>query len=158
MRSAQALLTTPERPLRYIAVAWLFTFVPAALLSALVSMVLPEIEQPDFPAGNLTIFILIVLFAPVTETLIMGSILLLLRRLVPEPWAVAISAAGWGIVHSLQAFAWGLVIWWPFLVFSAVFMVWCRRSVAGAFAVVSALHALHNLLPALTLLYRDQLS
>jgi hypothetical protein len=57
------------------------------------------------------------------------------------------------VAHSLQAPAWGLVIWWPFLIFSTVFLVWRERSLLGAFALVSLLHALHNLLPALRLVF-----
>jgi hypothetical protein len=45
------------------------------------------------------------------------------------------------------------VIWWPFLIFSTAFLVWRQRSVLGAFGLVSLLHALHNLLPALGLLF-----
>ena len=149
------LLLTPERPFRYVAVAWLCTFFPAALLSALVSQLLPGVEQPEFPFGNLTVFLLVVLFAPVVETFIMGFVLLLLRRFMPDRWAAILSAAGWGVAHSLQAPAWGLVIWWPFLIFSTAFLVWRRRSLTLAFVLVSGLHALHNLVPALTLLLAD---
>ena len=146
------ILFTPERPARYVAVAWVCTFFPALLLSSLVSSVVLEAAQPSFPFGNLVVFVLVVLFAPALETLIMGSALLLLRRVVPDSWAAVLSAAGWGLAHSIQAPAWGLVIWWPFLIFSAAFLVWRQRSVWSAFALVTALHSLHNLLPALGLL------
>ena len=63
--------------------------------------------------------------------------------------AVLVSAALWGIAHSLQAAAWGLVIWWPFVIFSTLYMVWRERSVWAALGVVTATHALQNLGPAL---------
>jgi len=43
------------------------------------------------------------------------------------------------------------VIWWPFLVFSTVFLTWRSRSLTAALALAAASHALHNLLPALLL-------
>ena len=67
--------------------------------------------------------------------------------------AVAVSAAGWGIAHSLQAPAWGLVIWWPFLIFSTLYLAWRPRGVAIALAVAATAHGLHNLLPALTVAF-----
>lgn len=141
------------RALTYIPVAWLLTFFPALALSALVVAAVGEGAQPDFPFGSWTVFLLVVVFAPVSETFIMGAVLLLLRRFLTPVVSVLVSAAGWGVVHSLQAPAWGLVIWWPFLIFSTAFLVWRERSLLGAFALVSLLHALHNLLPALGLVF-----
>lgn len=145
-------LFVPGQSLSYIPVAWLLTFVPALALSALVATI-GEAAQPNFPFGSWMVFLLVVVFAPVTETLIMGVVLLVLRRFMPPAVSVLVSAAGWGVAHSLQAPAWGLVIWWPFLIFSTVFLVWRERSLLGAFALVSLLHALHNLLPALGLVF-----
>ena len=145
-------LFTPAAPVRYLALAWLTTFVPALLLSALVSSVAGEAAQPDFPFGSWTIFALVVIFAPISETLIMGTVLLILRQFLSPAATVVLSALGWGVAHSLAARAWGLVIWWPFLIFSTVFLVWRERGLLQAFAIVSLLHALHNLLPAIGLL------
>lgn len=142
-------LFVPERPASYIAVAWALALLPSLLLSALVSSLLPE-QGPEFPpmSAGLSIFLLAV-FAPVLETLIMGGVLLVLERLFGFFPAILLSAAGWGVAHSLQALAWGMVIWWPFLIFSISFLVWKRRSLAAAFAVPAAVHALQNLGPAL---------
>ena len=142
-----------EQPGAYLGVAWLLTFFPALALSALVSTVAGEVAQPAFPFGSWTVFALVVVFAPIAETLIMGTVLLLLRTFLSPLAAVLVSAAGWGVAHSLQAPAWGLVIWWPFLIFSTAFLVWRERSLFAAFALVSAAHALHNLLPALGLVF-----
>ena len=97
-------------------------------------------------------FFLVTLFAPVVETLIMAAVLELLLRIVPPGWAVALSALGWGIAHSLQAPTWGLVIWWPFLIFSMLYVTWRKRSILAAIGIVAAVHALNNLIPALLLL------
>jgi hypothetical protein len=90
-----------------------------------------------------------VLFAPVVETLIMGAVLLFLLLFLSPTAAIILSAIGWGIAHSLVAPMWGLVIWWPFLIFSTLFVAWRSRSLALAFAIPALVHALQNLVPAI---------
>lgn len=138
-----------ERMASYVPLAWAMALLPSLLLSALVNAVAPG-QGPELPevAPGLLIFLLVV-FAPVVETLIMGAVLLLLERLFGLLPAVLLSAAGWGLAHSLQAPAWGLVIWWPFLIFSTAFLVWKRRGLGLAFLVPTLVHALQNLGPAL---------
>lgn len=145
-------LFEPQRLLRYVAVAWACAFFPSLLLSALASGLLPD-AGPAFPEVHpfLLLFLLVV-FAPVIETLIMGAVLLILERIVGFFPAVVMSSVGWGVAHSLQATAWGLVIWWPFLIFSIVFLTWRRRNLALAFGVPMLVHGLQNLGPALLLL------
>ena len=63
--------------------------------------------------------------------------------------AAVLASIGWGLAHSSAAPIWGLIIWWPFLIFSTLFVVWRSRSLAAAFAVPAAVHALHNLGPGL---------
>ena len=144
-------LFDPRRPLHYVLLAWGCAFLPSLLLSVLASQMLPE-SAPSFPKvePGLLLFLLVV-FAPVIETLIMGAVLLLLDRIAGFVPAVLLSSLGWGIAHSLQAPAWGLVIWWPFLIFSITFLVWRRRSLAVAFGMPMLVHALQNLGPALLL-------
>jgi hypothetical protein len=146
-------LLEPQRLTVVIPTAWLTTFLPSILLAALASWIFPTADQPRFDVnGGLALFLLVV-FAPIVETLIMGAVLLLLLRFVPATAAVLISAAGWGIAHSLAAPAWGLVIWWPFLIFSTLFVTWRSRSLLAALAVPATVHALHNLPSALLLSY-----
>ena len=45
----------------------------------------------------------------------------------------------------------GPVIWWPFVIFSTLFLTWRRRSIPAAIGMATAAHAAHNLLPALLL-------
>ena len=49
---------------------------------------------------------------------------------------------------------WGLVIWWPFLIFSTLFVVWRQRGFLAGVGVAAATHALQNLGPALVLAHR----
>ena len=90
----------------------------------------------------------VVIFAPFVETLIMGTVLLILLRFVRPTVAVLISAAGWGVAHSLQIPIWGLTIWWPFLVLSTLFVAYRERSLLAAFALPAIVHAMQNLGPA----------
>ena len=77
--------------------------------------------------------------------------LALLVRLTSPTAAVVVSAAGWGIAHSTAAPGWGLVIWWPFVIFSTLFLTWRKRSTLAAIGMATAAHAAHNLLPSLLL-------
>jgi membrane protease YdiL (CAAX protease family) len=145
----------PERPLLALAVAWLLTFPLSIGLAAIMSYLFPGAQQPEFPVSGLTALFLLVIFAPALETLIMGGVLLVLLRFLSPSIAVVVSALGWGVAHSLGAPTWGLVIWWPFLIFSTLFVTWRRRSLALAFAMPALAHALHNLPSAILVGYTD---
>ncbi len=142
-------LREPRRPLLAIALGWLFAFVPSLALSAAIQKLFPNLSGPEFEmTGALAIFLLVV-FAPVVETVLMGGLLtFLLPRMAPVP-AILISTVVCAVLHSLQAPAWGLVIWWPFLIFSTLFVVWRVRGFWPAVGLVTLVHGLQNLLPAL---------
>lgn len=140
--------------------AWVAILIGAALtlagslaLSALATSVAPTLGKPEFPMRGPVAFLLLFAFAPFVETLIMAALLTVLARFMSPTFAVLISAALWGIAHSLQAAVWGLVIWWPFVIFSTLYMVWRERSVVAALGVATATHALQNLLPALKIAF-----
>ena len=128
------------------------TTLPALLLSALVASLIPKAPGPEFGAVSLDLFLRLVVMAPLLETLIMAGVLELLLLALPPKWAVAASSLGWGLAHSLIAVAWGLVIWWPFLIFSTLYVTWRGQGRGRAIAIVFAVHALNNLGPALLLL------
>ena len=143
----------PRKPLRALAITWLTTLVPSVLLAALIAQVAPDVPRPEFNmSGPLAVFLLAV-FAPVVETLIMGTVLLVLLRLFSPTVAILLSAVGWGIAHSMAAPTWGLVIWWPFLVLSALFVAWRQRSLAAAYVMPTIAHGLHNLPMSLLVAY-----
>ena len=144
-------LREPRRPLLALAIAWATAFLPSIPLGAAVTSLLPREALPQFPTVDWYIFFLLVVAAPLLETMIMGAALLLLRIFLNPTHAVLVSAVGWGILHSTAAPAWGLVIWWPFLVFSTVFLTWRSRSLLAALGLAAATHALHNFVPALLL-------
>ena len=142
-------IRVPRRPLRAIAIGWLTAFPVTMLLAGLAALLFPESAQPEFQGPPGLMLFAVVVFAPVVETLIMGGLLLVLLRIVPPVAAIVISAVGWGIAHSLAAPTWGLAIWWPFLIFSTLFVAWRRRSLTLAFVLPMCVHALQNLLPSL---------
>ena len=143
-------------PLRETRRAWLAILLGATLtiagslaLALLSKSIAPELSTPAFPMkGPLALFLLVV-FAPLLETLIMAGFLSLFLRFLPPAGAILLSAAGWGAAHSLEALGWGLVIWWPFLIFSTLFVVWRQRGFWAGVGVAAATHALQNLGPAL---------
>ena len=144
-----AALGEPRQPLRAIAIGWLLACPISLALSALFHWLLPSAEPPHFEIGGPVLVFLLVIFSPLVETLIMAGVLEVLLRFVRPPIAIGLSSLGWGIAHSLEAPAWGLVIWWPFLIFSTLYVTWRQRSAWLAIAVVFCVHALQNLGPAL---------
>ena len=144
-------LLQARSPALAIALGALIAFLPSILLAMLAMWLLPGGERPQFAVDGTFALLGLVVFAPVTETLIMGAVLLVLLRLVGPTSAVLLSAIGWGIAHGLAVPVWGLIIWWPFLIFSTLFVVWRNRSLAAAFAVPATVHALHNLGPAIAI-------
>lgn len=149
LRFLPAALRVPDRAGRAMLVGGALSLAGSILLSALVQELVPDLAKPEFPSIGLAAFLSFVLFAPVVETLIMAGVLAVLTRFVSATAAILASAALWGLAHSLLAPAWGLIIWWPFLIFSTLFVVWRERGIAAGLGVAAATHALQNLIPAL---------
>ena len=153
LRCLPRALRVPRRPLVAILVGWLTAFPISIALAMAAAFLVPGVEQPRFDVNGGAALFALVVFAPVVETLIMGAALLVLLVFVPPAAAVFMSAIGWGIAHSLAVPIWGLVIWWPFLIFSTLFVAWRARSLILAFVIPMCVHALQNLLPALLVAY-----
>ena len=147
-----AALLEPRRPLRAIVVGWLASSIPALGLAALAGWLLPHAAAPNLPVGGVYSFLLVVVISPLLETMIMALAIEIGLLILPPIAVVLLSSMGWGIAHSLAAPAWGLVIWWPFLIFSTLYVTWRGKGRLGAIALVATVHALNNFLPALLLL------
>jgi membrane protease YdiL (CAAX protease family) len=148
--------TGHSRPL-YILKGWLLTLLPSLVLAVLMGMIFTalvgEPQTPSFPKARPSILVfLLVVFAPVVETLAMVPPLLLLNRMLGPSFAAVLSAVGWAVLHSLKAPSWGFVIWWPFFVFSAIILAWRKQSLLTGMLIVMAIHGMQNAVPALLLL------
>lgn len=137
----------------YVFKAWLLTFVPSLALAATVTALAPEPPSPDFGGTGVVVFLLLVIFAPVVETLIMVPPVLLLNRLLGPAAAAIGSAIAWGALHSSAEPLWGAIVWWPFLIFSTIILVWRKRSLATGMVLVICVHAMQNALAGLGLLF-----
>lgn len=138
----------PHNAVRALAVAWLLTFPVSIVMAMLLAVLAPDASQPQFPFKGADLFVRLVVFAPILETLIMGGVLLILQLLLRPTGAVLATALLAGLAHSFApngVAVWGLVIWWPFLIFSTLFVVWRERSLLVAFAMPALAHGLHNL-------------
>jgi hypothetical protein len=142
-------LLEPKSPYLAIGVAWLLTFPVSIALAGILHLIAPNAQGPEFPVTGPWAVFLLVVFSPLVETLLMAGALALLLRFMPPRWAVLASATGWGAAHSLAAPVWGLIIWWPFLIFSTLYITWRQRSLGLALAVPMITHALQNLPPAI---------
>ena len=155
LRFLPASLREPRRAWLAIPTGWALSMLGSLLLALAVELLVPNLASPDIPkmAPAMLIFMFVV-FAPAVESILMGAILVLLLRWMPPVTAVVVSALAWGVFHSLQASAWGLAIWWPFLIFSTLFVVWRQRGFWTGVGVATATHMLQNLGPALALMLR----
>jgi hypothetical protein len=128
--------------------AWLLCIIPSLALAFLVQSFAPKLDMPEFPIKGLVGFLSLAVFAPIVETFILAAFVSLFRKVFSPTVSVFLSAAGWGIAHSIQASAWGLIVWWPFLIMSMLFLVWRERGFWIAIAIPAAVHTLQNAAPA----------
>ena len=146
-------LREPRRAWLSVLVGWLLSMTGSIALAALSNVVAPSLASPEFPMKGATAFVLLVIIAPFIETLIMAGFLSLFLRFMPPAAAILLSAVGWGIAHSTQALGWGLVIWWPFLIFSTLYVVWRQRGFWAGVGVAALTHAMQNLGPGLVVAF-----
>jgi hypothetical protein len=91
-----------------------------------------------------------VLFAPLVESCILIGAIELLRWLRAPGWLQVLAAAG--ILAGPHSFRWGpegILVMPSFTIQAASFLYWRARSWKKGFAVVAAIHALSNLMPAM---------
>jgi hypothetical protein len=154
LRFLPAPLREPRRAWLAIPIGWALSFLGSLVLAIVVHWIAPDakaVEVPKLPAW--LVIAAFAVFAPVVESILMGLLLKLLQRWLMPATAVLVSAVCWGIFHSLQVPVWGLAIWWPFLIFSTLFVVWQRRGFWTAVGVAAATHSLQNLAPSLAMAY-----
>jgi hypothetical protein len=148
-------LTDQPLPMkRYIFVMALISLIPSVLLGILVGatglfeQIGPDIEIYEGPV--LGIFFAMVVVSPVVETLFMSLFFFILSFFITSKRKlVVISAIFWAGLHSLLSPGWGLIVWWPFAVFSCAYLTWRNKSWLHAIWVTTCIHALQNLIPSI---------
>jgi len=150
-----AFLREPRRAWLVIPVAWLASIIGSLALAALVQSIAPHAQSVEVPKGLPPWLIIFgfAIFSPVVESILMGLGLKLLLRWLAPGQAIFTSAIVWGILHSLQVPVWGLALWWPFVIFSTLFVVWQQRGFWTGVGVAAATHFLQNIGPSLAIAY-----
>lgn len=153
LRFLPSTLREPRRAWLAILTGWALSIVGSLVLAAIFAMVLPQLKGPEFPMKGWGALFALVVFAPLIETLIMAGLIWLFERVLPTTGAVVASAIAWAAFHSTQALGWGLVIWWPFLIFSTLYVVWRQRGFWSGVGVAATTHALQNLGPGVAIAF-----
>jgi hypothetical protein len=148
-------LREPRRAWLAIPLAWLFCIVPSVAFAYVVQALAPQLDMPEFPIKGHVAFLALAVFSPIIETLILAAFITLFRFVFSPTVSVFLSAIGWGVAHSTQASAWGLVVWWPFLIMSMLYVVWRQRGFWIAIMVPAAVHMLQNAGPAYQIAYQS---
>ena len=135
---------------KYILSTGLISLVPSIIIALILGLsgAITEETSPEFEGSALGLLITLVIIGPLLETLLMGGGLWILSFITKHQVLLAvISAFIWAVMHSLFALAWGLVVIWPFFVFSCSYLAWRKRSWCHAILVTSCVHAFQNILP-----------
>jgi membrane protease YdiL (CAAX protease family) len=126
------------------------TLAGAVFVVSLLNGVFPNAPNPDLPTDPAAMLFGVVVFAPIVETLIMWAMISGFDRVLKEDRQVIFATALiWAALHSLSAWIWGPVVFWPWLLFCVTFMTWRKRSEIEGILMAIALHMLHNSVPTL---------
>jgi hypothetical protein len=139
---------------KYILRMGLISLVPSIIIALLlaVSGIADEGSGPDFEGPALVVLPLVLIAGPAIETLLLAFTLWLLSFFAKRKVVLAlVSALIWAGLHSLAAPAWGLVVFWPFFVFSCSYLAWRERSWGRAVWVTFCIHVFQNVLPGIAI-------
>jgi hypothetical protein len=93
----------------------------------------------------------VILFGPLLESLILVGVIELLRWVRSPVWSQIVAAAlVLGFLHSTAWRAWGFIVAADFGIQAFSYLYWRAAGFRTAFTVVFSIHALHNLVPALS--------
>ena len=153
------LLGNTDQPmLSYIWRAWLIALIPSLALSAIVTLssVIRGTSGKNLPMQGESPWEIVfggLIVSPWFETLLMWPILGILKDFTKKPLPIALaSGLIWGGIHSLAIPSWGLIVWWPFVVFSLCFLAWKQKSLGRAITVTALVHTCLNTVPVIVIL------
>ena len=141
-------LSRTDLPARtYVWRAAVIAFIPSIMISIVVTLALPH-KSPTFDGPVAFVVFSMLILSPWIETLLMWPILWVLKRFTRNQLSIALgSMAVWAILHSLASPAWGLIIAWPFFIFSVCFLEWEKKSKIKAIVVTALVHTCQNAIP-----------
>jgi hypothetical protein len=104
--------------------------------------------------GEPTAHVVDLLFlAPLIESFILLTLIELFRRLHFPAWLqVLLPAFLIGVLHSPQWWPYGFIVAPGFAIDACAYLYWRSASRKTAYGVVAAIHALHNLAPAMSVI------
>jgi len=143
---------------KYIFRMAIISLAPSILMTVMLGAIglLDESGPIDVAGGDygppVFAFLLLVIIGPSVETLLLSFGIWLLSVCVRAKAAIVVmSALLWACLHSLQSPPWGLIVFWPFVVFSCAYITWRQKSWLKAIWVAFCIHAIQNLLPAIAM-------
>ena len=148
-------ITASPLPMRkYIFRMAIISLIPSILLSAILAFsgIADENNTPNIGRVNfgtpVLVFSLLVIISPICETLLLSFGIWIFSFFIKHKVVIAIlSALLWAALHSLLFPVWGLIVLWPFFVFSCGYITWRRKSWLKAIWVAFCIHVIQNLLP-----------
>jgi hypothetical protein len=147
-------LTNTNQPWwRYLWKAVLIALIPSLIIGTLVQLLAGEVDL-NFQGGPLVVLLGTLVISPWGETLLMALVLKGFSLFIKRQLYLALACAGfWAVLHSLASPQWGLVVFWPFFVFSICYLSWRERSFFKAVGMTGLVHTGQNLLPSIVLLF-----
>lgn len=100
-----------------------------------------------------------ILIAPIIESLALISVMQLLELIKLRGYAnIVISSTAAAAVHGIFSPAWGLIVFFPFVIFSATYLIWRNPETSRGFKMCSGVHAIHNCLPGLIFIHEGAMA
>ena len=108
-------------------------------------------------ASRGAVFLIVILLAPVIETLMLSFGIGVISLFTRRPLVIALfSAIIWGGLHAAAFTIQGIAATWSFFVFSCAYLAWRPVGWIHAYVVAMGIHMLQNLLPGLAILFVGQ--
>jgi hypothetical protein len=140
---------------RYVLRMGLISLLPSIAIGMVLAAtgVVNEKTGPSFEGGPWLLVLASVWFiGPALETLLMSLILWVLSFFTRRMVLLAVmSALIWAVLHSLAAPVWGLVIFWPFFIFSCSYLAWRQKAWWRAVWVTCCVHMFQNFIPGIVI-------
>lgn len=139
---------TSQHPITYIAKAVCISIAPLFLIAILVIPLSPlNLDGAISSSTGLLLFFMQVMFAPITETAVQLLIILgLSKYLKTQALVIIFTAFIWAFFHALYEPLWGMMVFWPFVVYSLVCVEFLKISKRKAFIMTTGVHIAQNLL------------